>query len=248
MVQLHQRKEKGMTVPELQHPHARRIAWAQWAFATATGSTLGAVLGGALIKAWLQPSFGVVTSPLEVAVVYAAVHIPSAAVALGVWGAGIGIMQALMLRRQLVGADWWPLATMSGWAFAGALVGALPFGGAVTGSGIDIGLLGFVADAVVAVLAIGFLSGFFQWLILRQQVDRSVRWVWTTAGGITLAMLAAAVIVILVLVSAVGWLRPEDIPSAASWGVAGAVVGLVYGAVSGQVVTRVLRPSTSEGV
>ncbi len=103
MAHLHQRKEKGMTVPELQHPHARRIAWPQWAFATATGSTLGAVLGGALIRAWLQPTFGannVVTSPLEVAAVYAAVHIPSTAVALGVWGAGIGMMQALMLRRS----------------------------------------------------------------------------------------------------------------------------------------------------
>jgi hypothetical protein len=240
-----------MIIPELQRLHARRIAWPQWAFATATGSTLGAVLGGTLIRAWLQPTFGannVVTSPLEVAAVYAAVHIPSTAVALGVWGAGIGIVQALMLRRQLVGAHWWPLATMSGWALAGALVGALPFGGAVTGSGIDIGLLGFVADAVVAVLAIGFLSGFFQWLILRKQVDRSGRWVWTTAGGITLAMLVAAVIVILVLVSAVGWLRPEDIPSAASWGVAGAVVGLGYGAVSGKMLIRLLRPSTSERV
>jgi len=238
-----------MTVPELQRLNARRIAWPQWAFATATGSTLGAVLGGALIRAWLQPTFGannIVTSPLEVAAVYAAVHIPSTAVALGVWGACIGMMQALVLRRQLVGAYWWPLATMSGWALAGAVSGALPFGGAVTGSGFDIGLLGFVAVSVVTVLAIGFLSGFFQWLILGQQVDQSGRWVWSTAGGIALAVLVAGVI--LVLVSAVGWLRPEDFPSAASWGAAGAVVGLVYGAVSGQVVTRLLRPSPAERV
>jgi hypothetical protein len=77
-------------------------------------------------------------------------------------------------------------------------------------------------------------------------VDRSGRWVWTTAGGIALAVLVAGVI--LVLVSAVGWLGPEDFPSAASWGVAGAVVGLVYGAVSGQMLIRLLRPSTSERV
>ncbi len=113
-------------------------------------------------------------------------------------------------------------------------------------SGFDIGPLGFVADAVVTVLAIAFLSGFFQWLILRQQVDRSGRWVWTTAGGIALGVLVAGVI--LVLASAVGWLRPEDIPSAASWGAAGAVFGLVYRAVSGQMLIRLLRPSPSERV
>jgi hypothetical protein len=228
-----------MTTPELQHPHASRISWPQWAFATATGSTLGAVLGGALITAWLQP-FKVVTSPLEAA----AIAVPRTAGALGVWAAGIGILQALILRRQLVGAHWWPLATMSGWAIAGALSGALPFGGAVTGRGLDIGPLGFVAVAVVTVLAIGLLSGFFQWLILRQQLDRSGRWVWTNAGGIALAILVAALI--LGLVSAVGWLRPEDFPSAESWGVAGAVIGLVYGAVSGQVLIRLLRPATSD--
>jgi hypothetical protein len=149
-------------------------------------------------------------------------------------------MQALILRRHLVGARWWPLATISGWAIAGALSGALPFGGAVTGRGLDIGPLGFVAVAVVTVLTIGLLSGVFQWLILRRQLDRSGRWVWITAGGIALAMLVAAVI--LGLVSAVGWLRSEDFPSAQSWGVAGAAIGLVYGAVSGQALISLLPP------
>lgn len=232
-----------MTARELQGPPARRIAWSQWVFATAIGSTFGAVVGGALITAWMHPFFEGVTSPLEAA----AIAIPRTAGALGVWAAGIGIMQALLLwRRQVVGAYWWPLATISGWAIAGALSGALPFGGAVTGRGFDIGPLGFVAVGVVTVLAIGLLSGLFQWLILRTQVDRASRWVWTTAGGIALAMVAA--VVILGLVSAVGWLRPEDFPSAGSWGVAGAAVGLVYGAVSGRVVSSWLHPSASARV
>jgi flagellar motor component MotA len=88
-------------------------------------------------------------------------------------------------------------------------------------------------------LAIGLLSGLFQWVILRPQVERSGWWVWATAGGIALAILVAAVI--LGLVSAVGWLRPEDFPSAQSWGVAGATVGLVYGAMSGLSVIRALH-------
>ncbi len=231
-----------MAARALHGPPASRIAWSAWAFATATGSTLGAVVGGTLITTWLHSSFGVMASPLEAA----AVHIPRNAGALGVWAAGIGIMQALILRRQLVGAYWWPLATISGWAIAGALSGALPFGGAVTGSGIDIGPLGFIAVGVVTVLAMGLLSGLFQWLILRPQIDRAGWWVWTTAGGIALAMIVAGVI--LGLISAVGWLRPEDFPSAASWGVAGAAVGLVYGAVSGRVISSWQRPSASARV
>jgi hypothetical protein len=199
------------------------------------------MVGGALIEAWLQP-FPAVTSPLEAA----AIGIPRTAAALGVWAAGIGIMQALLLQRQLVGVLWWPLATIGGWAIAGALAGALPIGGAVTGRGLDIGPLGFVAVGVVTVLAIGLLSGLFQWLLLRQQANRSGRWVLTTAIGIALGMLGAAVV--LALVSAIGWLRPEDFPSAASWGVAGAAVGLVYGAVSGQVMSRLLYSFPTERV
>ncbi|HET6917860.1 MAG TPA: hypothetical protein VFI46_00170 [Jiangellaceae bacterium] len=126
-------------------------------------------------------------------------------------------MQSLVLRRHLVGVRWWPLATIAGWAIAGALSGVLPFTGAVTGRGIDTGPLGFVAVAVVTVLAIGFVSGVFQWLILRHQVDRSGQWVWTNAGGIALAVVFAAAIV--GLMSAADWLQPEDFlpPSRGVW-------------------------------
>jgi hypothetical protein len=192
------------------------------------------VVGGALITTWLQP-FATVSSPFAAA----AIAIPRTAGALAVWGAGIGIMQALLLRGQLAGALWWPIATASGWAVAGALSGALPVTGAVTGRGIDIGPLGFVAVSVVTVVAIGLLSGLLQWVILRPQVERVGWWMWATAGGIALAILVAALI--LGLVSALGWLRPEDFPSAQSWGVAGVAVGLVYGAVSGQALVRALR-------
>jgi hypothetical protein len=198
------------------------------------------VVGGALITAWLQP-FGAVSLPLEAE----AIGIPRNAAALGVWGAGIGIMQALLLRGQLAGALWWPIATGSGWALAGALAGALPVTGAVTGRGVDIGPLGFVAMGVVTVLAIGLLSGLFQWLILRQQVDRASSWVWTTTGGIALAIPVAAVI--LAVVQAAGWLRPEDFPSAQALGVAGAAAGLVYGAVGAGIDQRVVPPSREAG-
>jgi len=218
---------------ELQRPHARGSSSLLWALATTTGSTLGAMAGGTLITAWLQP-FPAITSPLEAA----EIGIPRTACALGVWAAGIGIMQAVLLWRQMDGAYWWPLATFGGWAIAGALAGALPIGGAVTGRGLDIGPFGFVAVGAVTVLAIGLLAGLFQWQILRQQAGRAVRWVWVTAGSIALGMLIAAAL--LALASAVGWLRPEDFPSAASWGIAGAAVGLVYGVVSGRELLRLM--------
>lgn len=217
-----------------------RSAWLQWMLATAAGSTLGAVVGGALITVWLQ-SFPPVSDPLATA----EITIPRIAGAFGVWGAGIGITQTLPLRRRLAGAYWWPLATLGGWVIAGALTSALPIGGAVTGRGIDIGPLGFVAQAVATVLAIGLLSGLFQWLILRQEADRAGCWVWVTAGGIALGMLVAAAL-LLGPASAAGWLRPEDFPSATSWGIAGAVVGVIYGAVSGWALIRLPRPVAAQ--
>jgi hypothetical protein len=214
--------------------------WPQWMLATAAGSTLGAVVGGVLITTWLQ-SFPPVSDPLATA----EITIPRIAGALGVWGAGIGLMQTLLLRRRLAGAYWWPLATIGGWVIAGALTSALPIGGAVTGRGIDIGPIGFLAQAVATILAIGLLSGLFQWLILRQQVDRAGRWVWITVVGIALGMCVAAAL-LLGPASALGWLRPEDFPSAQSWGVAGALVGLAYGAVSGWALSRLPRPGAAE--
>jgi hypothetical protein len=210
--------------------------------ATAVGSTLGAVVGGDLITTWLQ-SFPPVSDPLATA----EITIPRVAGALGVWGAGIGLMQTLLLRRRLAGAYWWPLATLGGWVIAGALTSALPVGGGVTGRGIDIGPVGFVAQGVATILVTGLLSGLFQWLILRQQADRSGRWVWITAGGIALGMCVAAAL-LLGPVSALGWLRPEDFPFATSWGIAGAVVGVVYGAVSGWALIKPVRPLAVERI
>jgi len=211
-----------------------------WVLATVVGSTAGASAGGALITAWLEP-FNVVTSPVDAV----AIAVPRTSAALGVWGAGMGIMQSLILRRHLVGVRWWPLATLAGWAFAGALSGVLPFTADVTGRGIDVGPLGFVAVGAATVLAIGFVSGVLQWLILRRQVDRSGVWVWTNTGGIALAVVFAAVI--LCLMSAAVWFQSEDFPSAQSWGVAGAAIGVAYGVVSSPVLIKLLRPIPAAG-
>jgi hypothetical protein len=63
--------------------------------------------------------------------------------------------------------------------------------------------------------------------------------VWTTAGGIAFAVVFAGAI--LGLMTAADWLQPEDFPSAKSWGVAGAAIGVAYGVVSSQVLIKLLR-------
>jgi hypothetical protein len=227
-----------MVDPKQTDSTATTVSSLYWVLATTLGSTVGAILGGALITAWLQP-FEIVSSPLDAA----AIAVPRTSAALGVWAAGIGIMQSLILRGHLVGVRWWPLATIAGWSVAGALSGVLPFTADVTGRGIDIGPFGFVAVAAVTVLAMGFVSGILQWLILRHQVDRPARWVWTNIGGIALAVVFAAVI--LGLMRAADWLQPEDFPSAQSWGVAGVAIGVVYGVASSRVLSKLLRSMPS---
>jgi Na+/glutamate symporter len=64
--------------------------------------------------------------------------------------------------------------------------------------------------------------------------------VWTNAGGIALAVVFAAAI--LGVMRTANWFQPEDFPSAQSWGVAGAAIGVVYGVVSGLVLIKLLRP------
>jgi hypothetical protein len=43
------------------------------------------------------------------------------------------------------------------------------------------------------------------------------------------------------LVDVIGWLRPEDFPSAKSWVLFGGVVGLVYGATTGLILGQLPR-------
>jgi hypothetical protein len=72
--------------------------------------------------------------------------------------------------------------------------------------------------------------------------QRDVSLAATQVGSIAVAILVAALI--LALVCELGWLRPEEFPSAQSWGVAGTAVGLVYGTVSGRVINSVLPRHT----
>jgi hypothetical protein len=121
----------------------------------------------------------------------------------------------------------------------GILSGAM--GGAVTGIGRDVGEWGFVVAAAVGILALGFLPVTLQWMILRRQVHRARRWLLGATGAFLVAAGVAAGVVRWGLVSVIGWLRPEDFPSAKASVSFGAVVGLLYGAMTG-LILRQLPP------
>jgi hypothetical protein len=119
-------------------------------------------------------------------------------------------------------------------------------GGAVTGIGRDVGVWGFVVAAAVGILALGLLPVTFQWMILRRQVHRARRWLLGAAGAFLVAAWVAAGVVRWGLVSVIGWLRPEDFPSAKAWVAFGAVAGLLYGAMTGTLLGGLVHGSSAE--
>ena len=86
-------------------------------------------------------------------------------------GLVIGILQWLVLRRQLPRASWWILASVLGFALAHVLgdTAPPPLGLPMTG-----GMFGAVAGALVGVP---------QWLVLRRRVPRAGWWVLASVGG-----------------------------------------------------------------
>jgi hypothetical protein len=202
------------------------------------GFTVGGAIGGAVLRARLQPYFEVVTSGAEAARIVAV----NTGVGMTIWGALVGTAQWLALRRSLR-AGWWLPATCLGWALSGIITGALS---GVTGGwdsvvGPDVGPLGVVVAAVAGCILIGLAPGTLQWLVLRQQVGRAGWWPLASVGGFAVGFGGGFAVVRWGLVEVVAWLRPEDFPSAKALVLVGAVTGVLYGVVTWPVLARLLR-------
>jgi len=221
--------------------HIGKGLWRQWVLANVGGFTVGGALAGAATRALGRPFYGLVHSVAEAV----PIQVRNAGVALTVWGVVVGTMQWLVLRHHLKQTGWWIPATIVGWGLSGGVAGSLSglMGGAVTSVGPNRGLVGFFVAALLGAVAVGFLPGASQWLVLRRQIPRARSWLLGTAGGFVAGAAVAAVVVRWGLVSLMGWLRPEDFPSANSWVLMGAVMGLLYGAITGSILTRLLRPT-----
>ena len=210
--------------------------WLRWELGNIVGFTAGGAIAGTIARAMGQPYYGVVTSASEA--VFVATR--DAGTALAVWGVAVGTTQWLAIRGELKHVGWWIPATTLGWALAGVVAGILSgvMGGAVTDVGPDLGLLGFVVAAAVGILALGLLPVVFQWLVLRGIVRGAGQWLWSAGGAFLVAAVVALAVVRWGLVNVIGWLRPEDFPSAKSWVLFGALVGLLYGALTGTLLVR----------
>jgi hypothetical protein len=180
----------------------RRGLRLRWVLANIVGFTVGGATAGAMVGTMGQSSYESVTSTADAVLIATR----NAGAALSVWGAAVGLMQWLAIRRELRQVGWWSLATSAGWALAGMIAGLLSglIGGAVTGIGRDVGVWDFVIAAAGGVTALGFLPGVFQWRILRRDVDHASRWLWGSAVAFVVAAGVAAAVVRWAMVEVIG--------------------------------------------
>ena len=153
----------------------------------------------------------------------------SVGIALG--GILTGVLQWLVLRRQVAGVGWWVVTIPVGAAVAGVVgvtVGMVaglvsnpgspsPLGGADLG--VDVGW-------VVGAGLFGPVLGVLQWLVLRRQVARAGWWVLATTVGWVVGGPGAGIV-----------------SAAVGAGVSWAVLGAVSGAITAPVLVRLLGQS-----
>ena len=195
-------------------PVGRRL-WLWWVLA----GTVGWAVGG----------------PLGVAVGRSGDIIVAGSVGIALGGILTGVLQWLVLRRQVAWVGWWVLTIPVGAAVAGvvgATVGMVaglvsnpgspsPLGGADLG--VDVGW-------VVGAGLFGPVLGVLQWLVLRRQVARAGWWVLVTTVGWVVGGPGAGIV-------------SAAVDAAVGAGVSWAVLGAVSGAITGPVLVRLLRQS-----
>jgi hypothetical protein len=91
-------------------------------------------------------------------------------------GTTIGLMQWLVLRRQVPRAGWWVLASALGFLASIVVFEALHVP---------------LSDVVLTILG-GVAIGLVQWLVLRRQFSGAIWWVPATTLGFTIAQLSNA--------------------------------------------------------
>ena len=124
--------------------------WLWWVLASAGGGAVGFAAADALLD--------FVSAALQRAI--------DEVVIFGLIGAGLGMMQWLVLRNLFSQAGWWIVASTVG----GAIVG---MGAASLSSEIELSL-------IIAYSLGGAILGILQWIVLRRQTSRA--WLWILAS------------------------------------------------------------------
>ncbi len=200
---------------------------------------VGGGLAGGLVRFLEQPYYETGVSAIDAAYIQAS----SLGVSGAIFGAVLGTMQWLVLRRAF-GVGWWMPATCLGYALAGIIAGFLA-GGDVSTIGPDEGPVPPVVAALVGYpLAICVLGG-FQWLVLRRDVDGAAWWPLGNLVGL-FAGFGLSFAAVMSLGNVLPLLEPTDYPSAKAFVLIGVVAGVVYGAVTWSALAQ-LRRGTDPG-
>jgi hypothetical protein len=198
---------------------AERSFWLRWIFATTVGFIVGGFAAGAAAKVLIAAHGGdaVGLTPWEGAAVGALA------------GVAIGICQWLVLRRTIARAGWWALAVIVGWVVFDAVLATAGRINPIVGAG----------GVALAALA----SAMLQWLVLRRQATQAGRWIVVNTIALTVACVAGIAVIFAAQFGSWFQLKSTDFPSAIPWGLAGMVMGPIYGALTGAALIQQLRPT-----
>jgi hypothetical protein len=208
-----------MVATKVEGAQFERGLWLHWVLATTAGFIVGGFAAGAAAKAMIEAHGGDVIglTPWEGAAVGA------------VAGLAIGIGQWLVVRRRMARAGWWVLAMIVGWMVFDAVLAA---------SGRSNPILG-ASGLALAALAFAMM----QWLVLRRGATQAGRWIVVSTAALTLACFAGIAVILAAQFGSWFQLQPTDFPSAIPWGLAGMVMGPIYGAMTGAVLVWLVRPT-----
>ncbi len=150
---------------KIERTHVGWGFWFWWVLASTVGYAVGNAAGMKVVQA--------VVGAAEYRAKGFVVAIPLLVV---MTGAAVGVMQWLILRRQLRRTGWWVLASIVGWVVGTA---------AATLGILLVGLQEFspVSSSIVIGVVVGAVAGVMQWLILRRQLRRTGWWVLASTVG-----------------------------------------------------------------
>jgi hypothetical protein len=136
--------------------------WLRWVLASFLGSAAGVVIGGSAGSAIGEGFAGMGTVGV-------------------IFGALLGTMQWLVMRKYVALTGWWALATAFGYFLAGIateqwVFRQVPYSQVAVPAIVSFGAVG------------GIVGGIMQWLILRQHVARSGWWVVVSLVGLALGI------------------------------------------------------------
>lgn len=200
---------------------------AAWGLASAIGLAIAGMLAGTL-----APSGGDLPVVFAPSLAEGIRHYgPPTAAAMGMWGAGLGAAQWVVVRGRLRGAGWWAPATLAGWGLAGAIIGSLTgaLNGRLSVGAHDAGPVGVAITVSLSVLALGLIPATFQWLVLRHSSQ-----LWGSYSLRHMIGLVAGGMALWVVASALGL----NLPSGPAWAVGGAAMGAIIGLATARPVVR----------